>query len=53
MLEALLGKRVTSAFADSVAFHRDPFNRPELVHTLRGKELVLFVILYAVGFVAT
>ncbi|CAI4226438.1 unnamed protein product [Auanema sp. JU1783] len=25
----------------------DPFNKPELVHTLKGKELCLFVIFYA------
>jgi hypothetical protein len=45
----LIGQRISSALADSVAFHRDPFNKPELVHTLRGKELILFVILYALG----
>ncbi|KAL3072204.1 hypothetical protein niasHS_011654 [Heterodera schachtii] len=37
---------------ESLAFHRDPFNRPELVHTLRGRELVLFVLLYAIGVIA-
>uniref|UniRef100_A0A183C828 Neur_chan_memb domain-containing protein n=1 Tax=Globodera pallida TaxID=36090 RepID=A0A183C828_GLOPA len=37
---------------ESLAFHRDPFNRPELVHTLRGRELFLFVVLYALGVVA-
>lgn len=38
--------------SDSLAFHRDPFNQPELVNTLRGRELMFFIVLYAVGVVA-
>ncbi|KAL7073041.1 hypothetical protein ACQ4LE_008337 [Meloidogyne hapla] len=34
---------------ESVAFHRDPFNKPELVHTLKGRELIIFTILYIIG----
>lgn len=33
----------------SLAFHRDPFNKPEHEITLRGKELVIFVIGYLVA----
>ncbi|CAK5029653.1 unnamed protein product [Meloidogyne enterolobii] len=36
---------------ESVAFHRDPFNKPELVHTLKGRELIIFTILYIIGVV--
>ncbi|KAK5966286.1 hypothetical protein GCK32_001590 [Trichostrongylus colubriformis] len=28
---------------------RDPFNQPEHVHTLKGRELCLFVIFYTVA----
>uniref|UniRef100_A0A914H511 Uncharacterized protein n=1 Tax=Globodera rostochiensis TaxID=31243 RepID=A0A914H511_GLORO len=34
---------------ESVAFYRDPYNKPELEHTLRGAELVLFVFFYILG----
>ncbi|KAL3122652.1 hypothetical protein niasHT_009688 [Heterodera trifolii] len=31
---------------ESVAFYRDPFNKPEHEHTLRGMELFLFTFFY-------
>ena len=34
---------------DSIAFRRDPFNKPEHVITLRGKELVFFIIGYIIA----
>lgn len=33
-------------FLDSITFHRDPFNRQELVNTLKGKELLLFILFF-------
>ncbi|TMS33934.1 hypothetical protein L596_001617 [Steinernema carpocapsae] len=36
---------VRHAMGDN-AFDKDPFNQPELVFTLRGKELVIFVLGY-------
>ena len=41
------------AYSDSVIYYRDPFNRVELENTIRGHELVLFVIFYvlAVGLI--
>lgn len=31
---------------DSITYHQDPFNQVELVNTLRGKELLAFVLCY-------
>lgn len=40
---------ICSPFSDSVIYYRDPFNVVELENTLRGRELVLFVIFYMVA----
>ncbi|KAK0394480.1 hypothetical protein QR680_000764 [Steinernema hermaphroditum] len=51
-VEKALGKHKNSVpmahrtSSDNSAFEKDPFNQPELVITLRGRELVLFVIGY-------
>uniref|UniRef100_A0A1I7Y1S9 Uncharacterized protein n=1 Tax=Steinernema glaseri TaxID=37863 RepID=A0A1I7Y1S9_9BILA len=37
---------VHRASSDNSAFEKDPFNQPELVITLRGRELVMFVVGY-------
>jgi len=37
---------------ESMIFHSDPFNQPELEHTLRGRELVCFAILYLIAVLA-
>ncbi|KAI1718408.1 hypothetical protein Ddc_09459 [Ditylenchus destructor] len=34
---------------DSIAFLSDPFNRPELTHTLRGRELIIFIVGYVIA----
>uniref|UniRef100_A0AC34QY08 Uncharacterized protein n=1 Tax=Panagrolaimus sp. JU765 TaxID=591449 RepID=A0AC34QY08_9BILA len=37
---------------ESLAFNRDPYNKPELVFTIRDGELVLFVIGYIIAMLA-
>jgi hypothetical protein len=34
---------------DSLTYHQDPFNQVELINTLRGKELIGFIILYVLA----
>ncbi|CAD5215415.1 unnamed protein product [Bursaphelenchus xylophilus] len=40
--------RRLSQSSDST-YRRDPFNKPEHVNTLRGKELCLFVFIYVIA----
>uniref|UniRef100_A0A7E4VQN6 Protein S-acyltransferase n=1 Tax=Panagrellus redivivus TaxID=6233 RepID=A0A7E4VQN6_PANRE len=49
----MLSKKRMRSFEseDSIVFHRDPFNKPEHVITLRGRELVFFVMGYIVAVV--
>uniref|UniRef100_A0A915EHK2 Uncharacterized protein n=1 Tax=Ditylenchus dipsaci TaxID=166011 RepID=A0A915EHK2_9BILA len=43
-IELMTDSKLRPRSKESVAYHLDPFNRPELTHTLRGRELVCFVI---------
>ncbi|CAD5211236.1 unnamed protein product [Bursaphelenchus okinawaensis] len=40
--------RRLSQSSDST-YRRDPFNKPEHVHTLKGRELCLFVLIYVIA----
>ncbi|KAH7727153.1 Protein F02E11.7 b [Aphelenchoides avenae] len=33
----------------SIAYHEDPYNKPEHENTLRGRELVIFIIGYVIA----
>ncbi|GMR36732.1 hypothetical protein PMAYCL1PPCAC_06927, partial [Pristionchus mayeri] len=41
-------EQIKEDMADA-AFHADPFNKEELIHTLKGRELYFFVIFYAIA----
>ncbi|KAF8361936.1 hypothetical protein PRIPAC_88859, partial [Pristionchus pacificus] len=41
-------EQIKEDMADA-AFRADPFNKEELIHTLKGRELYFFVIFYIIG----
>ncbi|GMT16676.1 hypothetical protein PFISCL1PPCAC_7973, partial [Pristionchus fissidentatus] len=41
-------KQMKEDMADA-AFNADPFNQQELIHTLKGRELYLFVVFYLIA----
>ncbi|CAI4226439.1 unnamed protein product [Auanema sp. JU1783] len=47
--DKIQARKLTKQYTNEIVMgtDEDPFNKPELVHTLKGKELCLFVIFYA------